>query len=110
MNYRVFIHTNPKQIVGAIVPPALLDGTRNVQPEYPAASTFRGEQGVVALVLQIAPSGGVTGVEISRTSGFPLLDEAARKAALRWRFRPATRDGVPIEGTIRTQVHFRLQR
>ncbi len=96
------------RVVGAIVPPGLLDGVRNAQPEYPSSSRLRGEQGVVALVLQVSTSGAVTGVEIGRTSGFPQLDEAAKKAALRWRFRPATRDGVPIEGTIRTQVHFRL--
>jgi protein TonB len=93
---------------GAVVPPGLLDGVRNAQPEYPSASRLRGEQGVVALVLKVSADGHVTGVEIGRTSGFPQLDEAARKAAQRWRFRPASRDGVPVEGTIRTQVHFRL--
>jgi protein TonB len=93
---------------GAVVPPGLLDGHRNPQPEYPQASRLRGEQGVVGLVLRVAPSGAVSAVEIGRSSGFPQLDEAAKRAALRWRFRPALRDGAPVEGTIRTAVHFRL--
>jgi protein TonB len=93
---------------GAVSPPGLLDGHRNPQPEYPQASRMRGEQGMVGLVLRVAPSGQVTEVEIGRSSGFPQLDEAARRAALRWRFRPALRDGAPVEGTIRTAVHFRL--
>lgn len=100
--------TGAARVTGAVVPPGLLDGYRNPQPDYPQASRARGEQGVVGLVLRVAPSGQVAEVEIGRSSGFPQLDEAAKRAAQRWRFRPAMRDGFPVEGTIRTAVHFRL--
>jgi protein TonB len=96
------------RVTGAVVPPGLLDGHRNPQPDYPLDSRQRGEQGVVRLILTVAPSGRVTQAIIGQASGFPLLDESARDVALRWRFRPAMRDGVPVEGTIRTAVHFRL--
>ncbi|MBY0332462.1 MAG: energy transducer TonB [Acetobacteraceae bacterium] len=96
------------RVTGAVVPPGLVDGHRNPQPEYPAASRLRGEQGVVGLVLGVSASGQVSSVEIGRSSGFPALDEAAKRAAQRWRFRPAMRDGTPVDGTIRTAVHFRL--
>jgi protein TonB len=86
----------------------LLDGHRNAQPDYPEVSRLRGEQGTVWLILRIAPSGQVADVAIGPSAGFPRLDEAARSAAAKWRFRPATRDGQPIDGTLRTAIHFRL--
>jgi protein TonB len=47
---------------------------------------------------------------VVQSSGFRALDEEARQTARRWRYRPAQRDGMPVEGTIRTAVHFRLTR
>ncbi|MBD0271408.1 MAG: energy transducer TonB, partial [Acetobacteraceae bacterium] len=94
---------------GAVSPPGLLDGVRNPEPDYPFASRQRGDEGVVTVRLGISAAGEVTEVEVIATSGHPALDEAARRAAQRWRFRPATRDGVPIPGSIRTAVHFRLR-
>ena len=89
--------------------PASLDGVRNPEPEYPLASRQRGEQGVVTVLLRISEAGQVMGVEVVNTSGHPALDESARRAVQRWRFRPATRDGVPVPGSIRTAIHFRLR-
>jgi protein TonB len=94
---------------GAVSPPGLLDGVRNPEPEYPLANRQRGEQGVVTVVLRVSEGGQVTEVEVVATSGFPALDDSARKAVQRWRFRPATRDGVPVAGSIRTAIHFRLR-
>ena len=93
---------------GAVSPPGPLDGVRNPEPEYPLINRERGDQGTVVVRLQVSETGQVTEVEIVRTSGHPGLDEAARKAARRWRYRPALRDGVPIPGNIRTAVHFNL--
>ena len=95
--------------LGAVTPPSLADSIRNPDPEYPAASQARGEQGVVTVLLRIAASGSVEEVEVIRGSGYPVLDEAAKHAVRRWRFRPATRDGLAIPGTIRTAIHFRLR-
>lgn len=95
---------------GAVSPPGLLDGFRNPEPEYPTTSRERGDQGVVTVQLRISEAGEVTAVEVIATSGHPALDDSARRAVRRWRFRPATRDGVAIPGSVRTAVHFRLQR
>lgn len=98
------------RVTGAVTPPGLLDGFRNPEPEYPYLSRQRGEQGAVTVLLHISEAGQVTGVEVLASSGYPALDEAAKRAVLRWRFRPAMRDGAPIPGSIRTAIHFRLQR
>ena len=94
---------------GAVSPPGLLDGVRNPEPEYPAANRQRGDQGVVTVLLRISENGEVIGVELVSGSGHPALDDSARRAVQRWRFRPATRDGVPVAGSIRTAIHFRLR-
>jgi protein TonB len=95
---------------GAVVPPGLLEGVRNPEPEYPFASRQRGDQGVVTVLLRISEAGEVAAVEVIGTSGHPELDDSARRAVRRWRFRPARRDGVAVPGSIRTAVHFRLER
>ena len=95
-------------VLGAVTPPGLMEGIRNPEPEYPAASQRRGEQGVVTLLLRISETGSVQEVEVVHGSGYAVLDESAKRAVRRWRFRPATRDGTPIPGSIRTAIHFRL--
>ncbi len=94
---------------GAVSPPGLLDGVRNPEPEYPLLSRQRGDEGVVTVRLRISETGQVTDVDVIATSGHPALDDSARRAVQRWRFRPAVRDGVPVVGSIRTAVHFRLR-
>ena len=94
--------------LGAVVPPGNDAGHRNTPPDYPAESRRRGEEGVVRLTLRIAPDGQVTEAEVEASSGFPALDRAAIEAARRWRFRPATRAGLPVAATLPTAVHFRL--
>ena len=97
------------QALGAVVPPAPDTRFQNVAPSYPEAARLRGETGTVGLELSVDAEGRVTAVNVARSSGSPMLDAAARRAVVEWRFRPAARDGVPVAGSIRTSVHFRLQ-
>ncbi|MBX9748234.1 MAG: energy transducer TonB [Roseococcus sp.] len=91
------------------MPPGPDTRYQNAAPSYPEAARLRGEQGTVGLELAVGSDGRVITVTVARSSGSPMLDAAARRAVLEWRFRPATRDGEPVPGTIRTSVHFRLQ-
>jgi protein TonB len=95
--------------LGAVTPPGMMEGVRNPEPEYPLTSRQRGEQGTVGVLLRISEAGQVVGVELVRSSGHPALDASAQRAVLRWRFRPAMRDGVPVPGSIRTSIHFTLR-
>lgn len=96
------------QVSGPVTPPGLADGIRNSQPEYPFASRMRGEQGVVTVRLHISATGRVEDVEVLRGSGHAALDAAAEQAVRGWRFRPARQDGLPVPGSIRTSIQFRL--
>lgn len=81
---------------------------RDFQPDYPPAMQRAQEEGKVTVRVSIGTDGRVTSVEklFATTDAFW---EAARKQALaKWRFRAATRDGVPVESEKVMTVHFTL--
>jgi TonB family protein len=70
--------------------------TAKVDPAYPAEMMRRGVEGRVVLYAVIHSDGTVGEVRVLR--GFDdQLDENARAALGRWRFRPATKNGQPID-------------
>ena len=77
--------------------------------EYPRASKILDEQGVVILSVLIGIDGRPLEIIIGASSGHGRLDQAARAAVAHWRFRPVTRDGVPIETWTKLPIAFRLQ-
>jgi TonB family protein len=94
---------------GAVAPPGLRPDCRNPEPVYPRLSRERGEQGVVGVLIRVSGTGQVQAVEVTSTSGFPALDDSARRTVERWTcLRGAMRDGQPVPGTLRTYIHFRL--
>ncbi|HEX5325094.1 MAG TPA: energy transducer TonB [Acetobacteraceae bacterium] len=80
----------------------------NREPAYPPDAVLRGEQGVVVLVVHVSPAGLPSAVEVAQSSGFLLLDQAARKAVETWHFLPAVRDGQPIAAEMPLRVRFEL--
>jgi protein TonB len=45
---------------------------------------------------------------ITQSSGSPRLDQAAISIVSRWRFRPATENGRPVEARLFANVVFQL--
>jgi len=80
----------------------------NPPPPYPPLARRMGWQGVVVLRVRIGAGGSCLGAEISRSSGHGVFDDAARKAVQSWQFKPATRDGVPVEGEVDVPIRFTL--
>ena len=59
------------------------------QPEYPALALRRGYEGKVVINFTVDVSGSVGRVELGRSSGFTVLDDAALNVVRnRWRFPP----------------------
>ncbi|NCD25873.1 MAG: TonB family protein [Deltaproteobacteria bacterium] len=81
---------------------------RLVRPEYPREARRQGREGTVILKLSLDASGHVEAVEILRQAGFG-MEEAAREAALRSRFRPATMNGRPVACQAILPLHFQLR-
>ena len=69
--------------------------TRRHQPEYPAASKAAGIEGDVVLYLTIDHNGDVVDVAVV-TGPNKELNDAARAAMFRHKFRPATQGGKPV--------------
>ncbi len=65
------------------------------EPEYPPSSARLGEAGRVVLLMLVGVDGHITDSKIQTSSGFPKLDEAARRALSLCRFKPGTADGQP---------------
>ena len=78
-------------------------------PAYPRLSQRAGEEGSVLCRLHISARGTVTAVDVVETSGHARLDDAAKEALLRWRFRPRSEGGRPVETTLQHRVVFRLE-
>ena len=49
---------------------------------------------------------GTASVKMVSSTGDPTLDMLALEAAKRWTFRPATRDGQPVESFLRLRIEF----
>jgi protein TonB len=79
-----------------------------LQPPYPSALARAEIEGKAVVRVLIGVDGRVKAVEsVSATE--PGFFEATREQALkRWRFRPATRDGVPVESWRTMTVRFQL--
>ncbi len=81
----------------------------NPIPAYPRVARRRGLEGEVWLRVRVSETGRVLHLEIHRSSGHRVLDDAAHKAVNRWRFRPALLGDVPVESEVLVPVRFQLK-
>ncbi|WP_437937114.1 TonB-dependent siderophore myxochelin receptor MxcH [Sorangium sp. So ce341] len=85
-------------------PPELLEQAEATYPEQAKAARIEAS---VVLRLLVDEAGNVAEAEVAQPAGHG-LDEAAREAALRSRFRPAEREGQPTAARILFQYDFKL--
>ena len=81
----------------------------DLQPPYPERERTAGRGGVVRIRLTIAPNGRVTAVERLAATSDAFWRVTERQVLNRWRFRPATLDGRPVQGTKVMTVNFRIE-
>jgi periplasmic protein TonB len=81
----------------------------NRKPPYPRIALSNGDEGTVILRVLVTAEGTAGAVEIKSSSGYPLLDESARKTVQTWRFKPATVDGKPVTEWYQVPIPFKLQ-
>ncbi len=82
---------------------------RTINPEYPEGARRRREEGDVKVEMDIAANGDVSAVRVVSSSGYPELDSAAEKAALRAKFVPARSGRRNVPSTARITLEFRLR-
>jgi TonB family protein len=76
-------------------------------PEYTDEARSARIEGTVSLELEFTAAGDVRVVRVVRGLGHG-LDEAAQRAALRMRFKPAQSDGRPVDSRATVHITFRL--
>jgi len=84
-------------------------GVNITEPVYPESSKDNCEEGIVTLALSIDEHGRVVDSKISRSSGFPALDNSALDASKRWHYSAARKDGKPVATDIQQAVKFQLR-
>lgn len=93
-------------------PPVRVEATQDprisFQPPYPDSLQQRGEEGRAIVRVLIGPDGRVKQVEELSATHPAFMSATVRHARARWRFRPATVDGRPVESWKRMTVTFTL--
>jgi serine/threonine-protein kinase len=77
--------------------------------QYPPIALRQRAEGTVELNVLVDDKGGVTDAQIlTQPGGKTGLAEAAIDNVRRWRYRPATKDGVPVKVWMTVRVRFEL--
>lgn len=91
------------------LPSSDADYLHNPKPPYPPLSKRLGEQGKVVVRVLIGADGSAQKAEIRQSSGFDRLDQSALTTALRWRYLPGKRAGVPEAMWFNVPFNFVLE-
>lgn len=83
--------------------------TRSVQPEWPDKLRMEGTEGRVATLALVDVEGRVAEVTVEEVEGDARFIPLVLAAVKRWRFTPATCDGVPFESRVPIPMRFRTE-
>lgn len=92
-------------MVGASVDPRYAD---SLQPPYPGSEIRAQTEGKLTARVLVGVDGRVKAIEVTRSPSKGLTEATRRHALAKWRFKPATRDGVPYESWMTMTLNFRL--
>lgn len=95
----------PAVLIGANIDPRYAS---NFQPTYPPDKIREGQAGRVTVRVLIGVDGRVKDIEKVSAPADTFWDATKRQALSKWRFKPATRDGVPYEAWKIMNVSFVL--
>lgn len=80
---------------------------RKAHPEYTAEARKAGVTGAVLVAAEVGIDGRVRHIRIVKSLGYG-LDQKAVECLRRWRFKPATRNGMCIPMVVPMEVVFHL--
>ncbi len=82
---------------------------RTPAPVYPQSARAKNQQGTIIFTASISSTGRIQSLRRAKSSGYAALDQAAERTVRRWRFAPATQNGVAVAASLRIPIAFRLQ-
>lgn len=87
---------------------AVADFSQCDKPAWPQEALRREQQGTVTMAFKIGEDGSVVESKVTKSSGYPLLDEAARFGIAKCIFKPGTVDGKPQAAWMQMQYKWTL--
>jgi len=78
------------------------------RPKYPEIARASGVEGDVVLFVYIDENGNVRNAVVQSSPGLPALEEEAKKAAMKCKFKPAKQQGKPVGVWYNIVMQFRL--
>ncbi|MCA9401982.1 MAG: energy transducer TonB, partial [Candidatus Omnitrophica bacterium] len=96
------------ELKGAVVYPKPLMH-QNEAPIYPRIARIKGWTGKVWLEVYINTFGAVQNVNVVKSSGHHVIDQAALEAVREWKFIPASVDGVPEASKIILPIELKME-
>jgi TonB family protein len=88
----------------AVIPPQVLEPSK---PEYTQEGVEANIEGTITLEGHVDIKGEVSRLRVIKGLGYG-LDQKAIDAVLGWKFRPALRNGAPVEAITQIEVDFRI--
>jgi protein TonB len=95
----------PRQVIST---PVSIGRAHTCVQNYPALSQRLQEEGTATLSFTINTDGSVSNPSVTKSSGYPRLDDAAMACVPRWKYKPATQDGQPVATQWQAAVQFKL--
>jgi protein TonB len=95
----------PPPFIAADIDPRYAD---DFQPPYPGDKLRAEEEGMITVRVQIGTDGRVKAIDPVGKADLSFFDATKRQALKLWRFKPATRGGVPVESSKTMTVRFRI--
>jgi TonB family protein len=78
------------------------------KPEYPEEARSAEMEGMVVIEVLVNTDGYVARVRVAESSGYKVLDKAAKEAARDWEFIPAEKDGELVRVWVDIPFNFSL--
>ena len=81
----------------------------NPPPTYPRIARIRGYQGDIMLDVLVNKNGTVGDLKVIKSSGYPILDRAAKSSVKNWLFEPGMVGKEKFKMWVRVPIRFELK-
>jgi periplasmic protein TonB len=98
----------PVVVHQAVSTPVSIGRAHSCLDRYPEVSVRLNEEGTTTLSFHVMPDGSVSNITVAKSSGSDRLDNAALSCAERWKYKPASQDGNPMETPWQANVQWKL--
>jgi len=82
--------------------------TKYVSPRFPTQAQRTRTEGWVVVGYTVDTEGNVTSAQVVDAQPRHLFDREAINAVERWKYKPATRNGSPVEAKLQRRIEFKL--